>query len=88
MKDTGVAAAGASGSRVAPIYLAFFVMGFVDAVGTLVGFARKEFAISGTEAGLLGLIGYRTSVGSSFAVPLASFLYLVFPALARRKASD
>ena len=58
MKDTGVAAAGASSSRVVPIYLAFFVMGFVDAVGTLVGFARKEFAISGAEAGLLPFFGF------------------------------
>lgn len=58
MKDTGVAAARASGARVVPIFLAFFVMGFVDAVGTLVGFAKKEFAISGAEAGLLPFFGF------------------------------
>jgi xanthine/uracil/vitamin C permease (AzgA family) len=28
--------------RTLPIFLGFFVMGFVDAVGTLVGFAEKE----------------------------------------------
>jgi MFS transporter, FHS family, L-fucose permease len=44
--------------RVFPVYLAFFVMGFVDAVGTLVGFARKEFAISGAAAGLLPFFGF------------------------------
>lgn len=45
-------------ARVVPIFLAFFVMGFVDAVGTLVGFAKKEFAISGAEAGLLPFFGF------------------------------
>lgn len=44
--------------RVLPIFLAFFVMGFVDAVGTLVGFAKKEFAISGAQAGLLPFFGF------------------------------
>src|SRR5437588_5613282 len=32
-------------------------MGFVDAVGTLVGFAEKEFRLSGAEAGLLPFFG-------------------------------
>jgi fucose permease len=45
-------------ARVLPIFLAFFVMGFADAVGTLVGFARKEFAISGAAAGLLPFFGF------------------------------
>ncbi len=44
--------------RVLPVFLAFFVMGFVDAVGTLVGFAKKEFAISGAQAGLLPFFGF------------------------------
>ena len=41
-----------------PIFLAFFVMGFVDAVGTLVGFAKTEFRLSGAEAGLLPFFGF------------------------------
>jgi FHS family L-fucose permease-like MFS transporter len=44
--------------RTLPIFLAFFVMGFVDAVGTLVGFAEKEFHLSGGEAGLLPFCGF------------------------------
>jgi FHS family L-fucose permease-like MFS transporter len=45
-------------ARTLPIFLAFFVMGFVDAVGTLVGFAEKEFHLSGGEAGLLPFCGF------------------------------
>lgn len=44
-----------------PIFLSFFVMGFGDAVGTLVGFATKEFALSKWMAGFLpffALIAY------------------------------
>lgn len=41
-----------------PIFLAFFVMGFVDAVGTLVGFATTEFHLTGAEAGLLPFFGF------------------------------
>ena len=41
-----------------PIFLAFFVMGFVDAVGTLVGFAKTEFRLTGAEAGLLPFFGF------------------------------
>jgi FHS family L-fucose permease-like MFS transporter len=44
--------------RTLPIFLAFFVMGFVDAVGTLVGFAEKEFRLSGAQAGLLPFFGF------------------------------
>ena len=33
---------GGGAVRALPIFLAFFVMGFVDAVGTLVGFAQRE----------------------------------------------
>ena len=41
-----------------PIFLAFFVMGFVDAVGTLVGFAKTEFRLTAAEAGLLPFFGF------------------------------
>ena len=44
--------------RTLPIFLCFFVMGFVDAVGTLVGFAEKEFHLSGAQAGLLPFFGF------------------------------
>jgi FHS family L-fucose permease-like MFS transporter len=40
-------------SRVFPVFCAFFVMGFVDAVGSLVGFVSDNFALSGFMAGLL-----------------------------------
>jgi fucose permease len=43
--------------RTTPIFFAFFVMGFVDAVGTLVGFARVEYQLSGFMAGLLPFFG-------------------------------
>ena len=36
-----------------PIYFAFFVMGFEDAVGTFVGFARQQYDLSPFIAGLL-----------------------------------
>lgn len=39
------------------IFLVFFVMGFGDAVGTLVGFATKEFELSKGMAGLLPFFG-------------------------------
>ena len=39
--------------RTLPLFLAFFVMGFVDAVGPMVAFARKSFALSNAQAGLL-----------------------------------
>ena len=44
--------------RTLPVFLAFFVMGFVDAVGTLVGFAEREFHLSGAQAGLLPFFGF------------------------------
>ena len=53
-----VAARSSSASRALPIFLAFFVMGFVDAVGTLVGFAKTEFRLTGAEAGLLPFFGF------------------------------
>ncbi len=36
-----------------PIYFAFFVMGFEDAVGTFVGFAKEQYSLSPSVAGLL-----------------------------------
>ena len=44
--------------RTMPIFFAFFVMGFVDAVGTLVGFAKDEYQLSGFMAGLLPFFGF------------------------------
>ena len=41
-----------------PIFLAFFIMGFGDAVGTLVAFAVREFNISKGVAGLLPFFGF------------------------------
>jgi fucose permease len=40
------------------VFLAFFIMGFVDAVGVLVGYARAQFALSATAAALLPLLGF------------------------------
>ena len=54
--------------RTLPIFLVFFVMGFGDVVGTLVGFVTKEFNLSSSLAGLLpfaGLIPF-----GLFAVPI------------------
>jgi len=53
--------------RTLPIFLAFFVMGFVDAVGTLVGFAKTEFRLTGAEAGLLPFFGF--AAFALFSVP-------------------
>jgi MFS transporter, FHS family, L-fucose permease len=44
--------------RTMPVFFAFFVMGFVDAVGTLVGFAKDEYKLSGFMAGLLPFFGF------------------------------
>jgi hypothetical protein len=44
-----------------PVLAAFFVMGFVDAVGVVVGYARDQFALSGIGAALLPLAGSRRS---------------------------
>ena len=44
--------------RTMPIFFSFFVMGFVDAVGTLVGFAKDEYHLSGFMAGLLPFFGF------------------------------
>ncbi len=44
--------------RTLPIFFAFFVMGFVDAVGTLVGFAKDQYHLSGFMAGLLPFFGF------------------------------
>ena len=52
------ASGGGAPIRALPIFLAFFVMGFVDAVGTLVGFAKTEFSLTGAEAGLLPFFGF------------------------------
>ncbi|MGB2870162.1 MAG: MFS transporter [Bacteroidota bacterium] len=41
-----------------PIFLVFFIMGFGDAVGTLVGFVTKEFNLSPGVAGLLPFFGF------------------------------
>jgi MFS transporter, FHS family, L-fucose permease len=45
-------------TRTLPIFFAFFVMGFVDAVGTLVGFAKDQYHLSGFMAGLLPFFGF------------------------------
>jgi fucose permease len=57
--------------RALPIFLAFFVMGFVDAVGTLVGFAKTEFRLTGAEAGLLPFFGFVAF--ALFSVPAGVF---------------
>lgn len=57
--------------RTLPIFLAFFVMGFVDAVGTLVGFAEKQFRLSGAQAGLLPFCGFIAF--AIFSVPAGVF---------------
>lgn len=44
--------------RTLPIVLAFFVMGFVDSVGVLVGYAREQFQLRATTAGLLPFFGF------------------------------
>lgn len=41
-----------------PIFLVFFIMGFGDAVGTLVGFVTREFQISPALAGLLPFFAF------------------------------
>ena len=41
-----------------PIFVVFFIMGFGDAVGTLVGFVQEEFSISPALAGLLPFFGF------------------------------
>lgn len=45
-------------SRILPIFLSFFVMGFGDVVGTLVGFATNTFHLSRSMAGLLPFVGF------------------------------
>src|SRR5262249_24370154 len=44
--------------RALPIFLAFFVMGLVDSVGVLVGYAREQFRLDATMAGLLPFFGF------------------------------
>jgi len=44
--------------RTLPIFFAFFVMGFVDAVGTLVGFATEKYHLSGFMGQLLVFFGF------------------------------
>jgi len=51
-----------------PIFLTFFVMGFGDAVGTLVGFVQKEFSIAPSLAGLLPFFGFLAY--AIFSVPI------------------
>jgi fucose permease len=45
-------------AKTIPIFLMFFIMGFGDAVGTMVGFATKEFELSRGMAGLLPFVGF------------------------------
>jgi len=66
-----VVSGSSSPTRILPIFLAFFVMGFVDAVGTLVGFAEKEFHLSGAAAGLLPFCGFIAF--AIFSVPAGVF---------------
>jgi fucose permease len=54
--------------RTIPIFLVFFIMGFGDAVGTLVGFVTKEFNLSPAVAGLLPFFGFLAF--GLFSVPL------------------
>lgn len=44
--------------RALPIFLAFFVMGFVDSLGALVAYVREQFQLSGLQAGLLPFFGF------------------------------
>jgi fucose permease len=44
--------------RTLPIFFAFFVMGFVDAVGTLVAFATEKYQLSGFTGQLLVFFGF------------------------------
>jgi fucose permease len=44
--------------RVLPIFLAFFVMGFVDSVGALVAYVREQFQLSAWQVGLLPFFGF------------------------------
>jgi fucose permease len=44
--------------RALPVFLAFFIMGFVDSVGAMVGYAREQFHLSGAMAGLLPFFGF------------------------------
>ncbi len=44
--------------RVLPIFLAFLVMGFADAVGPFVGLAKNQFALSNSLAFLIPLVGF------------------------------
>lgn len=44
--------------KTVPIFVVFFIMGFGDAVGTLVGFVQEEFSISPALAGLLPFFGF------------------------------
>ena len=54
--------------RTIPIFLVFFIMGFGDAVGTLVGFVTREFNLSPAVAGLLPFFGFLAF--GLFSVPL------------------
>jgi len=44
--------------KTVPIFVVFFIMGFGDAVGTLVGFVQEEFSLSPFMAGLLPFFGF------------------------------
>lgn len=44
--------------KIFPLFLVFFVMGFGDAVGPLVGFVTKEYGLTRGLAGLLPFSGY------------------------------
>ncbi|MGE5432190.1 MAG: MFS transporter [Syntrophomonadaceae bacterium] len=54
--------------RTLPIFLVFFIMGFGDAVGALVGFVTKEFSLAPAVAGLLPFFGFLAF--GLFSVPL------------------
>ena len=71
-----------------PMFLVFFVMGFGDAVGTLVGFVTKEFDIPLSLAGLLPFFGllafglFSVPIGVLSAKKGKKFVLLVFLTIA------
>jgi len=67
-----------------PIFLAFFAMGFADAVGPLAGTIKfdPQFQFSGFMVGLLPAFTF-----IAFAVPLVVFVYLLGLALTGGKTA-
>lgn len=45
-------------TKTVPIFLAFMIMGFGDAVGPFVGLAKNEFALSNTAALIIPFVGF------------------------------